>query len=120
MSLLQVLIFFSSLSFLAYAVSYFKSPHMKNEFVRFGLERVATFTIVLEVLGAVGLLVGLAFNPILLVSAGGLATLMFLGVLVRFKVKDSFLISLPALFFMLLNGYIFYQSVLIAQAGPSL
>lgn len=117
MILLRILIFISSLSFLAYAFSYFKAPHMKNEFKRFGLEKVATFTIILEVLGAVGLLVGLALNPILVVASGGLAALMFLGVLVRIKVKDSFWVSLPAVFFMLLNSYIFFKSVQIAQTG---
>ncbi|SFQ51202.1 DoxX family protein [Hymenobacter arizonensis] len=117
MSLLHLLIYFSSLSFLGYAVSYFKSPHMKNEFKRFGLERVATFTIILEIIGALGLLVGLISNPILLIASGGLAALMFLGVLVRIKVKDSFLVSLPAAFFMVVNAYIFYQAIQIAQSG---
>jgi len=59
----------------------------------------------------VGLLVGLKIQIILLISAGGLTTLMFLGVAVRVKVKDSLWISLPALFFMILNFYIFYMSL---------
>jgi hypothetical protein len=88
---------------------------MKNEFKRFGLEKLATFVIILEVIGAVGLLVGLLNTPILLVASGGLATLMFLGVLVRIKVKDSILVSLPAAFFMAVNAYIFYKALQIAQ-----
>lgn len=111
MSLLTVLILISSLSFLGYGIAYFIYPQMKNEFKRFGLEKVGTLTAVLELLGAVGLLVGLKFPLILLISAGGLALLMFLGVAVRVKVKDSFWISLPAISFMLLNFYIFYLSL---------
>ena len=84
---------------------------MKNEFKRFGLEKVGTLTAVLELLGAVGLLVGLKIPLILLISAGGLALLMFLGVAVRVKNKDGLWISLPAAFFMLLNFYIFYLSL---------
>ncbi len=111
MNLLNLLILISSLSFLGYGIAYFISPQMKYEFKRFGLEKVGTLTAVLELLGAVGLLVGLKFQLILLISAGGLTLLMFLGVAVRVKVKDSLWISLPALFFMILNFYIFYMSL---------
>jgi len=111
MHLLNVLILISSLSFMGYGIAYFKSPQMKNEFKRFGLEKAGSLTAVLELLGGVGLLVGLKFHLILLISAGGLALLMFLGVAIRIKVKDSLWISLPALFFMLLNSYIFFMSL---------
>jgi hypothetical protein len=115
MNLLNVLILFSSLSFLGYGIAYFISPQMKIEFKRFGLEKVGTLTAVLELLGAVGLLVGLKIHPILLISAGGLALLMFLGVAVRINVKDSLWISLPALFYLILNFYIFYMSLPISK-----
>ena len=111
MNLLTVLILISSLSFLAYGIAYFISPQMKSEFKRFGLEKAGTLTAVLEIIGAVGLLVGLKVQPILLISAGGLALLMLLGVVTRIRVKDSLWISLPALFFMLLNAYIFFMSL---------
>ena len=84
---------------------------MKSEFKRFGLEKLGALTAVLELLGAFGLLVGLRFHPLLLVSAGGLAILMLLGVAVRIKMRDSLLISLPATFYMLLNAYIFFLSL---------
>ena len=111
MMLLTILILISSLSFMAYGIAYFKTPEMKSEFKRFGLEKVGTLTAILEILGAGGLLVGLKFHPILLISAGGLAILMFLGVAVRIKVKDSLWVSLPALFFMILNACIFFMSL---------
>ena len=84
---------------------------MKSEFNRFGLEKLGALTAVLEILGALGLLVGLRFHPLILVSSGGLAFLMLLGVAVRIKMKDSILISLPATFYMLLNAYIFFLSL---------
>jgi uncharacterized membrane protein YphA (DoxX/SURF4 family) len=89
MNLLNVLILISSLSFIGYGIAYFKSPQMKSEFKRCGLEKAGTLTAVLELLVAVGLLTGLKFHFILLISAGGLAVLMFLGVATRIKVKDS-------------------------------
>lgn len=84
---------------------------MKSEFKRFGLEKAGKLTAVLELLGAVGLLLGLAFQLILLISAAGLAILMLLGVAVRIKAKDSLWTTLPALSFMILNSYIFYISL---------
>ena len=84
---------------------------MKSEFKRFGLEKLGALVAVLELLGAFGLLVGMRLHPLLLVAAGGLAILMLLGVAVRIKMRDSFLISLPATFYMLLNAYIFFLSL---------
>jgi len=111
MDILKICILISSLSFLGYAVSYFISPYMKNEFKRFGLEKIGLLTIVLEFIGALGLIVGLKFNPILVISSLGLALLMLIGLIVRIRLKDSIRISLPAFFFMGLNSYIFFESI---------
>jgi uncharacterized membrane protein YphA (DoxX/SURF4 family) len=108
MNLSLPLAIFSSVSFIVYGVSYFFTPHMKTEFKRFGLEKFGGLTAILEIVGAIGLLVGLVYTPILLISSGGLALLMCLGVVTRIRVKDSVLVSLPAFLFMVLNGYIFY------------
>ncbi len=111
MNLLTMLTVISSLSFMGYGIAYFSSAKMKSEFKRFGLEKAGTLTAILEILGAIGLLVGLKSHLILLVSAGGLAVLMLLGVAVRIKVRDTIWVTLPALFFMLLNAYIFFISL---------
>ena len=107
----KICILTSSLSFFAYALSYFISPHMKKEFKRFGLEKIGLLTIILELIGATGLIVGLKFDPILTISSFGLALLMFSGLIVRIRLKDSIWISLPALFYMGLNTYIFFSSI---------
>lgn len=86
---------------------------MKREFKRFNLEKVGLLTIILQLLGAAGLLVGLLYSPILIVSSGGLATLMLLGVLVRIKSKDSILVSVPALFYCVLNSYICLNALVL-------
>ena len=111
MTVLKVLIFISSFSFLFYGIAYFTSTQMKSEFKRFGLEKFGAHTAILELLGAAGLLIGLKYPPILLIASGGLALLMLLGVAVRIKVKDSLLVSLPATIYMLLNAYIFFMSL---------
>ena len=84
---------------------------MKKEFKRFGLEKMGLFTIVLEILGALGLLIGVLYHPILIISSLGLSLLMFAGVLVRIKVKDNMWISLPAFLYMLVNAYIFWTAI---------
>lgn len=111
MSFLKILTLFSSISFIVYGIAYFISPHMKNEFRRFGFEKLGLITVILELSGAFGLIVGLILKPILLISSGGLAILMFLGVVVRLKVRDSFWVTSPALLYMLLNTYIFYKTI---------
>ncbi|MBC7555632.1 MAG: hypothetical protein H7195_01580 [Chryseobacterium sp.] len=101
----------SSFSFLAYSISYFVSPDMKNEFKRLNVGKLGLLVIILEILGAFGLLLGLMFKPLLLLSSGGLSLLMFLGLLIRINTKDGLLISLPATFYMILNAYIFYLGI---------
>ena len=84
---------------------------MKNEFQRFNLEKLGLFSVILEFLGATGLLIGLYFNLFLTLSSLGLGLLMLFGLIVRIKLKDSIWISLPAAFFMILNLYIFLESI---------
>ena len=111
MTVTTICVLISSLSFYAYVGSYFMSPHMKNEFKRFNLEKLGLLTIFLEFLGATGLMVGLKLNPILIISSLGLGLLMLCGVVVRLKLKDSIWISSPAIFYMCLNLYIFFASI---------
>lgn len=84
---------------------------MKNEFKRFGLEHFGLAIIILELIGAIGLLVGLLYPFLLLMASFGLTVLMFLGVLVRIKVKDRFWLAFPAGFYMILNAFIFWESM---------
>lgn len=109
--LLIACVLVSSLSFMGYSISYFISPHMKNEFERFNLKKFGLLVIILELVGAFGLLIGLFITPILLLASGGLALLMLLGLITRFKLNDSLLVSLPALFYMVLNAYILYLGI---------
>ena len=85
---------------------------MKNEFKRFGLEKMGLTTVLFEISGALGLLIGLKFDFILLISSLGLALLMLFGLIVRIKLKDSIRVSFPAFFYMVLNTYIFWESII--------
>jgi hypothetical protein len=111
MNVTSILVSISSVSFMIYGISYFKSTRMKNEFRRFGLGNVGLFVVILEMLGALGLLVGLKINSILLLSAGGLALLMCVGIAFRIRFRDTLWLTLPALTLMLLNGFLFFTSL---------
>ncbi len=110
MNIDKICILISSLSFFAYAISYFTSPHMKKEFKRFGLEKIGLLTIILQFMGAAGLIVGLKFNPILTISSLGLTLLMLSGLIVRIKLKDSIWISLPVIMIKLPHEYYYKLS----------
>ncbi len=51
MSAITIVTLISSFSFFFYAFSYFRTPHMKNEFKRFGLEKIGLATVLLEIIG---------------------------------------------------------------------
>lgn len=105
-----VLIWFSAISFLFYGLSYYSSTRMKDEFKRYGLEKFAFLTSTLQILGGLGLIIGLQFYPILLLSSGGLALLMVFGFMVRLKIRDGFWRSLPAFLYLVLNSYLFISN----------
>jgi len=61
---------------------------------------------ILQVLGAIGLLVGLHTSWIGQFSAAGLALMMLCGVGVRIKIKDTVIQTIPAFAYMVLNAYL--------------
>ena len=102
-------IFFSSFAFLCYGTSCLTTKKMDVEFRRYGLYRFKVLTGLLQILGAIGLLIGMKSNSIFLLSSGGLTLLMLMGVAVRIHVRDSFRRCIPALFFFSLNLFIFLK-----------
>ncbi len=79
---------------------------MKQEFERFKVPQFRTLTGVFEILGGLGVILGIYFPAIGILASLGLCLLMGLGVVTRIKIKDTWLQCFPALFFCLLNGVI--------------
>jgi len=80
---------------------------MKTEFVRYGLREQRHLVGVLQLIGAIGLMLGYFYSPIFcFFSALGLCVLMILGFGVRLKIRDSFIQSAPSFLYALINGYI--------------
>lgn len=87
---------FSALAFLGYGCACLGFGAMKAEFKRFGLEPYRAWVGLLEILGGLGLLVGLYYEPIALIAAGGLTLLMAMGIIVRLRIGDHWIQIVPA------------------------
>jgi uncharacterized membrane protein YphA (DoxX/SURF4 family) len=99
----------SCLSFAYYGMCCLHSKKIENEFKRYKLSRFRKMTGYLQLCGSLGLAIGFYFPILTMLSSLGLTLLMLLGVITRIKIKDSFLETSPALFFFLLNFYIFFN-----------
>ena len=101
----------SAVTFIAYGTLCLTTNHMKKEFQRYGLAKYRRLTGVLELLGGLGLLMGLKIKLILIISSAGLGLLMSLGAFTRFRVKDPFIEIIPAIILLILNFSIFFMAV---------
>ena len=106
-----ILIIFSGFSFLIFGFLCFRSNYFKYEFKRYGLNNFRKITGFFQFAGGIGLLLGFFVKELMLMSSFGLFTLMFLGVCVRLKINDGFIRTSPAIFYMLINLYIFYIKI---------
>lgn len=98
---------FSVVGFLAFGLACLTTDSMADDFERFGLARFRTLVGWVEVLGSLGLVVGLRYRGLLLASSGGLSLLMVAGLLARVRAGDDLLLMLPALLFLALNAFVF-------------
>ena len=105
---ITIVTLFSALSFLFYGLSCLTSKRMTLEFKRFGLSKQQQLlTGILQLVGGIGLAIGYYQSQMLAaISAAGLALLMLLGFFVCLKIKDSLVLSAPALMYALLNIYL--------------
>jgi hypothetical protein len=117
MTSFEVLSLFSGSAFIFYGISCLFTKKMALEFERFGIPKYLKLTGVLQILGGLSLVVGLWTIPLLaFIGSVGLSILMFMGFAVRLKIKDSLLISTPALAFAILNAFIAYKFFLLLNA----
>lgn len=80
---------------------------MIQEFKRFGLtDSQRKITGILQVTGAAGLLSGFYIPLVGATAATGLTIMMLVAFIVRIKIKDSLMETIPSFFFMLINAYI--------------
>lgn len=105
---IKVLIVFSAVSFLVFGLSCLFAPYMVLEFKRYGLSKFRKLNGVVQLLGALGLLLDFYKTHFGILASGGLGILMVLGFLVRLKIRDGFVKSFPAFFYAVLNFTILF------------
>ncbi|MBL8858789.1 MAG: DoxX family protein [Planctomycetes bacterium] len=101
----------SSFVFVGYGIYCLTSAAMEREFLRYGLPNLRVLTGWLEILGGMGLVVGLWWPPGFRLSSGGLALLMVCAVITRIRIGDPLPWSLPAIILLLLNAALFFDSL---------
>ena len=102
------LVIFSGLSFLIFGYLCFYSSYFKNEFIRYGIPNFRKTTGFFQSLGGASLIVGIRIDELGVIASLGLTILMILGVIVRLRIKDGLLKTMPAIFYAFLNALIFY------------
>lgn len=112
----EVLKLLSVAAFLFYGLSCLFSNGMAAEFERYGLSRFRRFTGGLETAGALGLVGGYLFPPLVIAASGGLALLMVLGVITRVRIGDRVVLMLPAILLLLVNLYVFAYSIQLSRS----
>ncbi|MEN8817483.1 MAG: DoxX family protein [Nonlabens sp.] len=112
MKTFDLILYFTIISFLFFGTTCLFSKHMRLEFTRFGLNTLQRLiTGMLQLLGAIGLIIGIYNVKVGVVASAGLALLMLAGFLVRLKIKDGIYKSSPALIFLFLSSIICYQFI---------
>jgi uncharacterized membrane protein YphA (DoxX/SURF4 family) len=106
MPFIDLLTFVLIISFLIYGGRCLFAEAMVHDFKRWDLPHLRYVTGLLEVLGALGLVVGRWFPWVGIFSAAGLALLMVCGIIARARIKDTFLDMLPALILLIVNLFI--------------
>ena len=105
------IILFSAISFVIYGASSFYSKRMISEYLRWGCQEYRVLIACLQLLAGLGLLVGIVY-PLLLTLVSSLLTLMMLvAIVVRIRINDTIINTLPAVFYTILNFMIFYNSL---------
>ncbi len=107
----MILILFSALSFIFYALRSFFSSVMFTEFKRWGLSEMRVVISSLQIFGSIGLIAGIFINNLLIISSFFFIVMMIVALYFRCKVKDGFVASLPAIIYIIVNAIIFIEAI---------
>ncbi|MDA8849891.1 DoxX family protein [Flavobacteriaceae bacterium] len=105
------LLLFSAVSFIFYGISSFFSKRMLSEYARWGYKNQRILLGCLQLLGGVGLLIGITNTVLLSVASFLLTFMMITAVFVRIKIKDNIIQMSPAILYTVVNFIILYNSV---------
>ncbi|MAI23006.1 MAG: hypothetical protein CL828_03025 [Crocinitomicaceae bacterium] len=105
------ILLFSAVSFVFYGINSLASKKMATEYERWGFKNQRIILGFCQLLGGLGLLVGLMAPILLSITSFLLTCMMLTAVFVRIQIKEPFVKMLPAMLYVVLNSVIFYNSV---------
>ena len=105
------ILLFSAISFIFYGITSFFSKRMLSEYARWGYKNQRILLGCLQLLGGVGLLVGIINSTLLIIASFLLTFMMITAVFVRIKIRDNIIQMSPAIFYTVLNFIILYNSL---------
>lgn len=104
----KLIIVFISISFIFYSLDSIFSKKMKDEFRRWGFDKFRILISLIQLFSGITLLMSF-FYPFLVIYCSLIFFVMMTGaIFVRIRIKDSFLDTLPALLYFILNAIIIY------------
>ena len=107
------IILFSAFSFIIYGYSSFMSKRMISEYSRWGFNDQRKIIGFFQLIGGIGLIVGTKVNILLFITSLSFIIMMLFAIIVRIKIKDGIVETLPAITYLFLNKMIFYKSTKI-------
>ncbi len=108
---LSLVVIFTSLSFIVYGYSSFVSRRMKSEFKRWGFSKQRKLVGFLQLVGGLGLFIGLKINLLLILTSLCFIIMMSSAIIIRIKIKDNITDILPAITYLFLSILIFIDSI---------
>ena len=99
----NILVIFTAASFFCYATSALSTKRMAIEFERYGFSDKRVVIAVSQILGALGLLMGLIMPIAGILASAGFTGQMVYALVVRRRIGDSFVQSLPAVAFLAIS-----------------
>ena len=85
---------------------------MRSEYSRWGYDNLRLFLAWCQLLGGCGLIIGMlhhSLNPLISITSFLLTVMMLTAVFTRIKSKDGLLLTLPSLFYSIINAIIFFE-----------
>jgi len=108
---LTLVVIFTAVSFIIYGYSSFISRRMKSEYARWGYNNQRKIVGSLQLLGGIGLILGLKINVLLITTSFCFIMMMTMAIFIRVKIKDNITDILPAITYLFLSILIFYNSI---------
>ena len=111
----KIISFIVSVAFIGYGCACIFFGGMIDEFKRYNLSKFRVTVGIFELLGGIGLFVGLQVPIIYVISVIGLILLMAMGYIVRSRLGDGFVQKLPALSLMVICMYLLINFLRITK-----